>query len=61
MLESDIEIFSMILDKLEVVVVGDDVVFEKIKEIEILIDVFKIKVDIVKEVIVLVLIGVKLV
>lgn len=48
--ESDIEISSMTPDKSEVVVVGDDAVLEKIKEIEIPIDVSKIKADTVKEV-----------
>ncbi|MBC1973238.1 YbbR-like domain-containing protein [Listeria welshimeri] len=48
--ESDIEISSMTLDKVEVVVVGDDTVLDKIKEIEIPIDVTKIKADTVKEV-----------
>ncbi|MDT9081575.1 CdaR family protein, partial [Escherichia coli] len=43
--ESDIEISSMTPDKSEVVVVGDDAVLEKIKEIEIPIDVSKIKAD----------------
>ncbi|MBC1979002.1 YbbR-like domain-containing protein [Listeria marthii] len=49
-LENDIEISSMTPDKSEVVVVGDDAVLEKIKEIEIPIDVSKIKADTVKEV-----------
>ncbi len=48
--ESDIEISSMTPDKSEVVVVGDDAVLDKIKEIEIPIDVSKIKADTVKEV-----------
>ncbi|MBC2374170.1 YbbR-like domain-containing protein [Listeria welshimeri] len=48
--ESDIEISSMTPDKVEVVVVGDDTVLDKIKEIEIPIDVTKIKADTVKEV-----------
>lgn len=48
--ENDIEISSMTPDKSEVVVVGDDAVLEKIKEIEIPIDVSKIKADTVKEV-----------
>lgn len=48
--ESDIEISSMTPDKSEVVVVGDDAVLDKIKEIEIPIDVTKIKADTVKEV-----------
>ncbi|MBC2307834.1 YbbR-like domain-containing protein [Listeria welshimeri] len=48
--ESDIEISSMTPDKVEVVVVGDDTVLDKIKEIEIPIDVKKIKADTVKEV-----------
>ncbi|MBC1980681.1 YbbR-like domain-containing protein [Listeria welshimeri] len=48
--ESGIEISSMTPDKVEVVVVGDDTVLDKIKEIEIPIDVTKIKADTVKEV-----------
>ncbi|ARM73817.1 YbbR [Listeria monocytogenes] len=48
--ESDIDISSMTPDKSEVVVVGDDAVLDKIKEIEIPIDVTKIKADTVKEV-----------
>lgn len=48
--ESDIEISSMTPDKVEVVVVGDDTVLDKIKELEIPIDVTKIKADTVKEV-----------
>ncbi|MBC2343570.1 YbbR-like domain-containing protein [Listeria welshimeri] len=48
--ESDIEISSMTPDKVEVVVVGDDTLLDKIKEIEIPIDVTKIKADTVKEV-----------
>lgn len=48
--ESDIEISSMTPDKVEVVVVGDDTVLDKIKEIEIPINVTKIKADTVKEV-----------
>lgn len=48
--ESDIEISSMTPDKVEVVVVGDDTVLDKIKEIELPIDVTKIKADTVKEV-----------
>lgn len=48
--ENDIEISSMTPDKSEVVVVGDDAVLEKINEIEIPIDVSKIKADTVKEV-----------
>ncbi|MBC1454894.1 YbbR-like domain-containing protein [Listeria welshimeri] len=48
--ESDIEISSMTPDKVEIVVVGDDTVLDKIKEIEIPIDVTKIKADTVKEV-----------
>lgn len=48
--EGDIEISSMTPDKSEVVVVGDDAVLDKIKEIEIPIDVSKIKADTVKEV-----------
>lgn len=48
--ESDIEISSMTPDKVEVVVVGNDTVLDKIKEIEIPIDVTKIKADTVKEV-----------
>lgn len=48
--ESDIEISSMTPDKVEVVVVGDDTVLDKIKEIEIPIDVTKIKADTVKEI-----------
>ncbi|MCD2225877.1 YbbR-like domain-containing protein [Listeria cossartiae] len=48
--ENDIEISSMTPDKSKVVVVGDDAVLEKIKEIEIPIDVSKIKADTVKEV-----------
>lgn len=48
--ESDIEISSMTPDKSEVVVVGDDAVLDKIKEIEIPIDVTKIKADTVKEI-----------
>lgn len=48
--ESDIKISSMTPDKVEVVVVGDDTVLDKIKEIEIPIDVTKIKADTVKEV-----------
>lgn len=48
--ESDIEISSMTPDKSEVVVVGDDAVLDKIKEIKIPIDVSKIKADTVKEV-----------
>lgn len=48
--ESDIEISSITPDKSEVVVVGDDTVLDKIKEIEIPMDVTKIKADTVKEV-----------